>query len=119
MSKVKVGQKLFSKNIGNAARNRETKITPVTVVKVGRKYFTTRENSDTTGWTDTQYFIDTWAENTNYNATSKLYGSLQDHEEEQETTKLHDKIRNTFGYRPTLKLDTLRRIVELIEKDQE
>jgi len=115
MDKIKVGQKLFSLNVGNAARWAKPVMTPVTVIKVGRKYFTTRHDGVNKEWTDTQYHITNWAEKSNYSATSMLYGTLQDYSDEQETNELHNKIRETFGYRNELSLNTLKLIMEIID----
>ncbi len=41
MRKPTVGETLYSLNIGNATRGKVQKLTPVKVLKVGRKYFTT------------------------------------------------------------------------------
>ncbi len=56
MVKPAVGQVLYSLNVGNAARGRERVLTPVVVIKVGRKYFTCRpEGKDS--WADVQYHL--------------------------------------------------------------
>lgn len=58
-SKPKVGQTLYSLNIGNACRNCEQKLTPVKVVKVGSKYFECLED----GYhRPTVYHLDGWYE---------------------------------------------------------
>lgn len=62
--KPKVGQRFYSLNVSNVTRNRKQKLTPVTVIKVGRKYFTCRHDVHGIGYKDTIYYIDSRRENT-------------------------------------------------------
>lgn len=117
--KPEVGQTLYSLNIGNAARNREQILTPVTVVKVGRKYFTCSKEGSRL---ETQYRIDGWIENTEYTANSCLYESVQEWEDEKEHNSIYQKIKNkyfsTFGSKK-ISLDSLRKINEILEDDHD
>lgn len=115
MEKPKVGQILYSLNVENAARGREQVLTPVKVVKVGRKYFTCKENGSP--W-KTQYHIDGWREKTDYPPNSKLYRNPQEWEDEKQSDTLLNGIRIAFrlwsGKKYTL--DQLRRIKEIMEE---
>ena len=113
--KPKVGDILYSLNVGNAARNTEQVLTPVEVTKVGRKYFYAGE-----GWRETQYHIDDWCENTNYSARSLLYKTEQEWYDEKESTAICRYISKSFDYSRNklgLSLDQLRRI-EAITKER-
>ena len=114
--KPEIGQQLFSLNIGNAARNVEQKLTPVEVVKVGRKFFTCK---GTGRGNETQYHIDNWVENTEYCASSKLYENEQSWLDEKERRDLYDKIRDAFNHFRGSKdytLEQLREIGEIIAR---
>lgn len=117
--KVKIGQDLFSLNVGNAARNREQKLTPVTVIKVGRKYFTTHIIGENSDWGDKQYYIETWTEKTDFSATSMLYESPQAYLDYKEAKELNDVLREYFTYRHSneLTLETLKGMAVLLDAD--
>lgn len=111
--KPKVGQTLYSLNVGNSARNCEQVLTPVIVTKVGRKYFTAGE-----GWRETQYHLDTWQEKSEYSAKSCLYKTPQDWEDSKEHSILAMKMRKAFDYGGSrLSLDSLRKISEIIKSE--
>lgn len=114
MRNPKVGETLYSLNVGNAARRTPQVLVPVVVTNVGRKYFTVGE-----GHREKQYYLDDWSEKTNYSATSVLYESEQEWKEEQERTHLMAEIRKTFEYghsnsRRQLSLAELRDIHKII-----
>lgn len=115
--KPKVGQRLFSLNIGNMARNREQKLTEVEVTKIGRKYFTCKK--DKTAHCETQYHIDTWYEKTGgYCASSCLYETAQIWEDEKEKNRICSLIYKTFEYgrkQRDISLSDLRKIEKIIE----
>jgi len=115
--KVTVGQKLYSLNVGNNARHREQVLTPVTVVTVGRKYFTTKlENYSF----ETYYRLDDWSERTEYSPNSKLYESEQEWADEKETMTLCKEISRSFEHSNNTKrlsLQTLRTILAAITHD--
>lgn len=116
--KPQVGQILYSLNVGNAARHKEQKLTPVEVMSVGRKYFVCRKLGES-AWSDKQYCIDGWAENTDYSANSVLYASEQEWIEKREASILFDKMKAAFsGYRNYLSLNQLRRIDAIISEDK-
>lgn len=119
-----VGQKLFSLNVGNSARNREQVLTPVEVVKVGRKYFMVKKNVNDPEWCGTEYSIDGWNEKTEYTANSHLYISEQEYKDEIEHRAICKMISDAFDWRSFSKssvkgkitLEALRKIAEIINE---
>lgn len=113
-----VGQTLYSLNIGNAARRTEQKLTPVVVLKVGRKYFTTaQEHHRDSPYTHTEYHLGTWREKTQYCENSKLYSTEQEYLDEKEGSELCRKISDSFQYgqnKRGLPLHDLRAISSLL-----
>ena len=103
--KLLEGETIYSLNIGNAARNRESKLTPIVVEKVGRKYFFAD---------NTKYQLDTWEEVSDYSPSSKLYESAKDYEEELERNILIDKLRSVFWY-SSRKEFTLKQLSEVCD----
>lgn len=117
MKKPEVGQILYSLNVGNAARHCDQKLEKVIVTKVGRKYFTcTRE-----GWRHgTEYLIDGWREKTDYSASSVLYASKEEWEDEKESNHICKTISESFEYgrnRMKLPLEKLRAIADIINSE--
>jgi hypothetical protein len=115
--KPEVGQTLYSLNVGNAARGCEQKLTPVIVAKVGRKYFTCSEEDS---WFEAQYHLDSWRQKTDYCASSQLYTSIKEWEDERDAAVICRKIVDAFQYGKnhlSLPLDVLRKIDALIEDD--
>ena len=114
MKKLKVGDVLYSLNVGNAARNCEQKLTPVTVTKVGRKYFTCTEE----GWSrGTDYHLGDWSEKSDYAAYSCLYESPEAWENEKEFYSIVRAIRNQFDFRgdsDNYTLDQLRQVAKIL-----
>lgn len=114
--KITVGMRLFSLNVGNAARHCEQVLTPVVVTKVGRKYFTVK-NEVGYGFESTHNIGD-WSEKTDYTARCALYESEQEWADEKETRSLSGKISEAFKYgnnSKNLSLETLRMIVSAID----
>lgn len=118
MKKPTVGQTLYSLNVGNAARGREQKLTPVVVTKIGRKYFTAIKDPD--GFPiERPYRLDTWMENSNYAANEKLYETEQEWKDEKEARALSKTIGAAFecGRNKTeISLPWLRKIMAIIEE---
>ena len=115
MSKPKVGDIIYSLNVGNAARNREQKLTPVTVSKVGRKYFYIK-----VGWRMMKYCLDSWSESCDYSVTTKLYKTEQQWLDESEIGKTCKFIYESFEWsknKSNLSLDALREIRRIIEEE--
>lgn len=113
-----VGQKLFSLNVGNSARNREQVLTPVFVVSVGRKYFKVKKNVSDGDWCATEYHIEDWCEKTEYTASSKLYVVEQEWFDEKESQALALEIEKKFKYGTYegVSLKSLREIVKIIKE---
>jgi len=116
MNKPKVGQVLYSLNVGNAARNREQKLTKVIVRKVGRKYFTCSPEE----WTraTVQYNVSDWEENTKYCQDSELYESEKEYEDEKEDCEISRMINEYFEYgknKHKIHLESLRSIKSIID----
>ena len=105
-----IGQVLYSLNVGNAARHGVERITPVTVIKVGKKHFSCDNNLE--------YIIDTWCQKTSYTAVSVLYDSIDAYESEKEYEKISDAIVSFFrNYNRTdLSLIKLREIDKIIKE---
>ncbi len=114
--KPEVGQRLYSLNIGNAARRAEQKLSPVRVTKVGRKYFTCCPDGGSR-WQETQYHIDGWYEKTEFSANSILYLNTQGRKDEIESQTICDFVWKIFEYGHNYKkipLDQLRAINQII-----
>ena len=110
----KVGQILYSLNVGNAARRGvEQKLTPVVVMSVGRKYFTCGE-----GFNAKQYCLGSWQENTNFTATSCLYETEQEWADDKRRDELLSRLRNEFGTfgNSRMSLGQLERITAILEE---
>lgn len=104
-----VGDTVWLLNVGNAARYTEQKLHPETVVKVGRKYFTTAEAGRAEHMWHT-FHLDSWWEKTEYSANWRVYASPGEYEMEKERTFLLEEFRRLFDRKPGLDLDQLRRI---------
>ena len=113
-----VGQILYSLNVGNAARNREQVLTPVKVVKVGRKYFTTQHTDDTSGWSATDYYIEDWSQKSEYIASSCLYVSEESWETEKHQRELIKQIEDFVSCRMLreLSVEVLQSVVSILNK---
>ena len=118
MNKPKIGQRLYSLNVGNRARNTTQQLTPVVVVTVGRKYFTTLPVGKTDLFFEDRYHIDTWAEKTDTCTNSVLYLTEQSWADEQESRQLCVQISKAFMYgknQHNVSLEYLREIADHIE----
>ena len=116
--KPKVGDRLFSLNIGNAARHREQRLTEVEVTKVGRKYFTCGKDKD--AYYQVQYHLDGWFEKTDYSANSRLYETPQEWEDEKEASEICKALSSVFEYgynKRDIPLSDLRKIIDIIRKE--
>ena len=111
-----VGQKLFSLNVGNAARYGNKQLTPVIVTNIGRKFFTV-EGQPNTLFKKCFYYLDTWQQKTEYSATSCLYLTEQEWLDEKESRVICSLISESFQHgnnQNKLSLESLRKIKELI-----
>lgn len=117
MKKPKLGQTLYSLNVGNAARNTPQKLTPMIVTKVGRKYFTLGE-----GYASVQFHLSDWRENSSYSPNHRLYESEEDYENEKEKGEISQMICDSFQYgrnNKDLSLDSLRSIAKILEESSQ
>ena len=121
-TKPKVGDIFYSLNVGNAARNKKQKLTPVRVVKVGRKYFYCCTNDVENPYEHqlTGYYVDGWKEKTNYTANSRLYASIKDFEDEKEEAEISKFIYKNFNWgrnKSKISLKTLRAIKKILDEE--
>ena len=116
----KVGDILYSVNVGNATRYREQVATPVKVIAVGRKYFTCCEpGAVNSRYAHTQYHLDNWREKTEYSCNSALYLSEQEWRDEKKSQELFRTIGGHFHIgRTDLTLDQLTRIDAILREGQ-
>lgn len=114
--KPKVGDTLFDLNVGNAAgRGRPQVLTPVIVIKVGKKYFTCAPRDG--GYRpETTYRIEDWVENTSHCKGHHLYETEQEWEDEREAAAIRCQLREIFNaFGPCrLSLEILRAMKALL-----
>jgi len=109
---MKVGENIFIKTTGNAARYGGSKIIDTTVSKVGRKYF------EVEALPSVRFHISNLVQDTNYSTSYKVYHSREAIEEETELIELRDKMRKTFDHwnGTPLTLDQYRRIDKIVSE---
>jgi hypothetical protein len=121
--KPKVGDKVWSLAVGNAARNlTKPRLTEYTVFKVGRKYFTAGESED--HWRLAQYEISNWRQKTDYSPQSVLYPSKQAYTDERLCRDIAVDISRYFdrhngGVASRFSLDSLQKIAVIIRKESQ
>lgn len=108
-----VGQRLFSLNVGNSARNVPQVLTLAIVTKVGRKYFTVKRDDQYAF--ETEFWIEDWRQRTEYTPDFVLYATEQAWLAEKEISSLVTSIRQRFDYGGgrSVPLENLRKIAEL------
>lgn len=119
--KPKVGDTLYRLNIGNNASKWSPPVLhPVTVTKVGRKYFTVVKQDQYR--TESEHHIDDWRQNTSdFMVGYYLYATEQEYLDEKEYAALEAKLKQIgrdYG-RCTLTLDQLRRIDAILSEPKE
>lgn len=108
---MEIGQKIYLKPIGNAARYGKD-IVETVVTKVGRKYF---EVSYPCNRIEIESMKD---DNGQYISSYVAYLSLQDIEDEKEYYRIHAEIKDNFSgmsYSKQFSLDQLQRILNIIK----
>ena len=114
--KPKLGEILYSLNIGDDVRNRKQELTPVEVIKVGKKYFSCSER----GLPFIKYHIDTWRQKTEFSENSRLYENPKEWEDEKESNRIKLRILDIFS-RPIsvrgISLGSLKKIEEIINSE--
>lgn len=116
MKKIpKIGDIVYSLNVGNAAMYREQKLTQCEVVSVGRKYFEISPIDNDWKWKE-KFHIDGWCQVTGFTASHALYETKQEFLDDKEEVELLKKIRDHFGAygRCSTKLNDLKKIVEIL-----
>lgn len=116
--KPKVGQTLYSLNVGNACRDKEQKLTKVIVTKVGSKYFTCKEDERYYGIV---YHIEDWTEKTEYISDSCLYVNPQEWENAKEEVAICKMIESSFklGHNIfNISLENLKKIKDLLDEGE-
>ena len=78
MNDIKVGQKIWTLNVGNSARNCKQELTEREVTKVGRKYFYVDS-----GYRDLKFNIEDLREVTEYTSDYAVYLDKSDYEREK------------------------------------
>jgi len=117
-----VGQTLYDLNVGNAARRCEQKLTPVIVVKVGRKYFFCKQANDPLHYEGVGYHLSDWAQRSNgYTADHYLFASEQEWLDDKEAEQLERRLCRVFsGHgRSDIPLANLRAMVALLPPTKE
>jgi hypothetical protein len=108
--KIEVGLTLY--RLGLQRPYKKGELVPVKVTKVGRKYFTAKEDSCNY---DIQYHLDDLSEKTEYDVTTKLYWSEQECLDDKERNALLDAIKKYFrDFNITLSLQQLREINKVL-----
>ena len=114
---LKVGQTLYSLNVGNSARGCEQKLTPCEVTKIGRKYF---EITFKDHWRPIVFHIDTWSEKTEYSSDYYLYVNPQEWEDEKESERIYTELLKHFtGYsnHGKISLEKLKQIEAILKEN--
>ena len=115
--KLKLGQILYSLNVGNSAIGREQKLTPCEVTKIGRKYF---EITFKDHWRGIVFHIDTWSEKTEYSSYYCLYVNPQEWEDEKESERIYTELLKHFtGYsnHGKISLEKLKQIEAILKEN--
>ncbi|WP_299831419.1 hypothetical protein [uncultured Metabacillus sp.] len=116
--KIIVGQKVYLKPVNNAARYGNKEIREQEIVKVGRKYFFVGSKGEARERWMIKFSIEDLRQVTEYANDWELYFSEQEILDEEETEEIWNDLRLIFGSygRPTLSLDKLRRIKEIVSE---
>ena len=115
--KLKIGQTIYSLNIGNLERNVEQKLTPMIVNKIGRKYF----HASPIGWNNmsTTFHIEDLKEKSDYMPEHKIYLNELEWEEDKLKQKLNTELKEYFNIYSTssLSIDAMQKILTIIKDD--
>lgn len=113
--KPKVGQTIWTLNIGHSARHKEQVLKPEKVIKVGSKYFTTLQDGRPNHCANV-FHLENWWQKTDYSPDVAAYEHPQDWEDEKEARDLNQKIDKHFQYGTSkLSLEKLRQINAIID----
>lgn len=111
-----IGQIVYSLNVGKAAGNTTQELTEETVIKVGRKYFTTKR----AGF-ETEYHLEDWREKSGeYIASWVLYESVKERDDERDGADMSFRIGKAFAVHSSLPkdvtLDQVKRISAILDE---
>lgn len=112
---MKVGQTVYVKPVGNAAR-RSKEIIEAKVSKIGNKFFYLETPGVYNRFSGLRFFIEDLShDGKGYISDYQVYLSEQEIKDEKTANHLHDEIRKRFSYYyPSLPLDKLKKIHEII-----
>ena len=111
--KPKVGDALWIGYSGNAARVHGDDGFPVTVEKVGRKYFTVKGCQS--GVFVEQFHLDDWRQKTEFTPDYELFQTEQEWKDKIRSAELVKRIRNYMGcFGPDFTLDQLEQIAAIM-----
>ena len=115
--KPEAGETLYSLNVGGAARRGEQKLTPMTVLHVGRKWFTCAPVGSTSEWQHVKFCVETWRQKTEYCPDHYLYETPNDWDDDREAKQIRDRLRDTFsGFNQVeVSIEKLRKIRDILE----
>lgn len=105
-----VGETLYLRRIHRGGD--KIPLSPVTVFKVGRRYFTIKIED----WNEVQFEIDTWVQSSKWNPDYVLYETEQEYLNTIERSRILSILRYEFGsFGDTLlPFETLRQIRDLV-----
>jgi hypothetical protein len=115
--KPELGETLYSLNIAYLTNQKERKLVPVKVTKVGNKYFYCRED----GSLSVKYNINTWADESDFAQTTVLYENSKEWEDEKESNRIKSKLYHifgTYGNCEKISLESLKKIEEIIDSEE-
>ncbi len=117
-SKPVIGQVLYRLRSSWAGRQDAViALEPVTVVKVGHKYFTIESEDSCVAQV---YDLETWSEKTEFTSRFQLYASEQEYKDELEHSAICKEIYEAFNWHSNMKgkisLEALRQIKAILEK---
>jgi hypothetical protein len=110
---MKVGQKVFVRRVGNAARHREKDelISEEIVEKIGRKYFYLKD------FYKCKFCLEDMHDVSEYTSNYYVYLTKQEILDENEQSEITDKIKTYFRKNQSdLSLEDLKKICEIIDK---
>jgi len=112
-----VGQKMFTLNIGNRARNCEQKLTEVVVTKVGRLYFTVKKDLDS--YCEEQFHLSDWKQKTSCSRDHEIFATENEWEDMKKSKDICGHIRMYFKYgdnSKNLSISQLERIKAILDE---
>lgn len=118
--KIKVGQELYIIPVGNLVRPYGKNVRKGVVTKVGRKYLYVEIEGVYCGEDGARFNKKTLRSESEYNSPWLAFRSMQEIEDREEVSQLHDEFRQFFGWggkSRELTLEQLRRIKAIIDEE--